>query len=108
MIILLHSLGLLGMFAMGVALVVIGRLSRQLGAVTRARRHYRWHYVAALLVWCGVLMRFSYIVQGNEALLALNQNVMYTLVSNGFPAVGVTIGLVVTWHYWSWLLAERD
>jgi hypothetical protein len=93
---------------MGVALLIFGHLSRQLGEVTQARRYYRWNYAAAALVWCGMLMRFSYMVQGNDALLASNQNVLYTLVSNGFPALGATIGLVVTWHYWSWLLAERD
>ncbi len=104
----IHIFGLLGLFSMGVALVVLGRLSERLGSVTHARKSHRWQYFAACLIWAGMLTRLYFITQGQEALLAPNQNVLYTLVSDGLPAVGVTIGLIVTWHYWSWLLAERD
>lgn len=103
-----HLLGLIGHFGVGAALVVLGALSRRLGSVTQARRYYIGLYLAAILVWLGLGARLYFITQGDQSLRAPNQHVLYTLLSDGLPALGVTLGLIVTWYYWSWLLAERD
>jgi len=98
----------LGLVAVGVALVVQARLSQRLGSVTGSRKRFRWLYVAALLVWTGAAVRY-YIQTGNQfPLEAPTAKLVYTIVSDGLPAIGITLGLVVTWYYWSWLLAERD
>ncbi len=97
-----------GLVAIGIALVVLARLSSRLGSVTGSRKHFRWLYVAAALVWVGAGMRY-YIQTVMQAMPeAPSAKLVYTIVSDGLPAIGITLGLVVTWYYWSWLLAERD
>ena len=103
-----HIAGLLGYVAMAVALFVLAQLSHRLGQVTHARNYYRGYYLAILLIGVGIAVRFYFITRGEASLEAANQKLVYTLLSDGLPAVGITIGLIVTWHYWSWLLAERD
>lgn len=103
-----HIAGLLGYFAMAIALIVLGRLSQRLGEVTHARPYYRGHYLTAILICAGMLARLYFITRGQGSIQAANQNLVYTLLCDGLPALGITIGLIVTWHYWSWLLAERD
>ena len=103
-----HIFGLLGQLAVAVALIVLARLSQRLGHVTHARPYFIGHYVAASFIMLNLLIRLYFITQGTELLRAASPTVLYTLVIDGLPAVGVTLGLVVTWYYWSWLLAERD
>jgi hypothetical protein len=106
---LLDLLGLLGWTATGVALWVLGRLSRRLGRVTRARSLYYGLYIGAGLIWAGMAARGLFLLQANAAGDALrSSSILYTLLADGLPAVGITLGLLVTWYYWSWLLAERD
>lgn len=100
--------GLLGQVAIGVALIVLGRLSQRLGKVTHARPYFLGNYIAALLIWLGTLSRFDFITRGQSYLAASDDNLVYILLIDGLPAIGVTLGLMVTWYYWSWLLAERD
>lgn len=103
-----HIAGLLGYLAMALALIVLGRLSQRLGEVTHAKPFYLGHYLAATLVICSIMARFYFITRGQSSAQAANQNLVYTLLNDGLVALGITIGLIVTWHYWSWLLAERD
>ena len=108
MITISHILGLLGQFAIGLSLIVLAHLSYRLGHVTHARSYFIGHYVATGLIWLGLAVRFYFITQGTGSLRAPEMQVLYTLITDGLPALGVTLGLVVTWYYWSWLLAERD
>jgi hypothetical protein len=103
-----HIAGLLGYIGMAVALFVLAQLSHRLGEVTHARHHYRAYYLAIALICAGIAARLYFITRGQASLQAANQKLVYTLLSDGLPALGITIGLIVTWHYWSWLLAERD
>ena len=100
--------GLSGFISIGIALVVLGRLSQRLGKVTHARPYYLGNYIAALLIWIGSFSRFYFITGGQSILDASNDNLVYILLMDGLPASGITLGLLVTWYYWSWLLAERD
>jgi hypothetical protein len=100
--------GLVGLFSIIVALIVLARLSQRLGHVTHARPYFVGHYIAASLIALGLLIRLYFITQGTDSLRASSATVLYTLIIDGLPAVGMTLGLVVTWYYWSWLLAERD
>ena len=103
-----HIAGLLSYVAMTMTLIVLARLSQRLGQVTHARPYYRGNYFGAALISAGGLLRLYFITRGEASLQAANQKLVYTLLSDGLPALGITIGLIVTWHYWSWLLAERN
>lgn len=108
MMIAANSLGLIAYLAMGVALLVLAQLSKRLGSVTHARPYYRGYYIAVVLIWVGMFIRLFFITRGQSFLQAANVKLVYTLISDGSPAIGITIALIVTWHYWSWLLAERN
>jgi hypothetical protein len=89
-----------------VTLIVLAQLSQRLGAVTHARPYYRWYYGAAFLV--GV-SKIAHILNLQPPLAASpNLTILGMVMHDGFQALGLTIGLIVTWYYWSWLLAERD
>ncbi|MGJ3237676.1 MAG: hypothetical protein ACFE0Q_03120 [Anaerolineae bacterium] len=105
---LFPTLGLIGFLAIAVALIVLARLSQRLGRVTQARPYYLLNYLAALFIGGGSLTRFYFITRGQSNLTATDDNLVYILFIDGLPAIGVTVGLMVTWYYWSWLLAERD
>jgi hypothetical protein len=101
-------LSLVGNFAIGGIMIILALLSQRLGNVTHARHHYIWFYGAAILVWLGMLAQIILLRQGMDSDFQLHQDILWVLLIKGLPTLGLTIGLVVAWHYWSWLLAERD
>jgi len=96
-----------GMLAISLALVVMGLLSRRLGKVTRERAYYIGFFIASALVAVGAVARLANLTMDVAATSALHQNILWVILYNGIPAVGVTLGVIVAWRYWSWLLAER-
>jgi hypothetical protein len=89
-----------------VTLVVLSQLSQRLGNVTHARPYYRWYYGAAFLLG---FAKIVHILTLQPPLAASpNVTILGMVLHDGFQALGLTIGLIVTWYYWSWLLAERD
>jgi hypothetical protein len=100
--------GLLGLSSIGVALLVMGLLSKRLGSVTRAPRYYLGFYVATLMVALSLLARLLNVGRGVAAVAVLNRDLGWVLLYNGIPALAITLGLFVGWRYWSWLLAERN
>lgn len=104
----LPIIGQLGNVALGVALLIIAQLSRRLGRVTKARSYYIANYLAAILIWIGVAIRLWLIITNPLDLATIDDQHGYILLSEGLLASGVTIGSIVTWYYWSWLVAERD
>jgi hypothetical protein len=102
------ALSLLGPLSIGSALIVLGWLSRRLGEVTRDTSYYRGFYLAAGLVSVGVVARLANLGYGAEAAARLHRNLLWVLLYHGVPALGVTLGVIIAWRYWSWLLAERD
>jgi hypothetical protein len=100
--------GLIGPLAMIVVLIALGILSRRLGATTRATPYYIGFYIAALLILISLIARIANLILGFADDAMLNDDLLWTLLYAGLPALGVTLGLVMAWRYWSWLLAERD
>lgn len=101
-------LSLLGNISLGFAMVILARLSQRLGYVTHARHHHIWLYVSAICVWIGTGVQALLLGQGIDGRLQLQQDIGWVLLIKGLPALGITLALVIVWHYWSWLLAERD
>ena len=103
---ILSALSLILWVGVIVTLFALAQLSQRLGAVTHARPYYRWYYGAACLVGVGKIIH----ILNLQPPLAASPNVtiLGMVLHDGFQALGLTIGLIVTWYYWSWLLAERD
>jgi len=101
-------LGLFGQVSLGIVMILLARLSQRLGEVTHARQHHLWFYVAAILTWIGVGVELFLLGHGVDGAEQLQQDVVWVLLIKGLPTLGITIAVVVAWHYWSWLLAERD
>lgn len=99
-------LGLLGSVAITIALVVLGLLSKRLGSVTRTPPYYLWLFVAAGLMTISTLARLVNLGLGTMAAAGVDDDLGLVLFYVGLPAVAITLGIVVVWRYWSWLLAE--
>ncbi len=97
--------GLGGLLSISVLLLLLGALSRRLGSVTNAAAYYRGFYLASILVGLGLIAR---LLSPPGITTTQDAGILWVLLLNGLPAVGITLGLVVAWRYWSWLLAERD
>ena len=105
---LIGFLAMLGWASVCVFLVVMGRLSQRLGQVTKAKPHHIGFYVASGFVAVSILIRAAHLTTTLAEIRDLQDNTLWVLLYNGTPAIGVTIGLLSAWRYWSWLLAERD
>lgn len=97
----------LGMFSVVVVLLLIAELSKKLGRVTRASPAYIGLYGASLMVFVGVIARIANLTLTENKLIELHKNFLWVLLYNAVPALGVTVGVIIAWRYWSWLLAER-
>ena len=105
---LIGAFGLIGIISLVVMLLLLGVLSKRMARATRTPSYYVGFYGAAFFVAIGVLARLINLT-GLLALSAdMNDNIGWVLLYNGAPALGVTLGVVFAWRYWSWLLAERS
>ena len=90
---------------------ILARLSEKLGAVTRLPPFYRWFWVGTgflAIALISQLLRITAVLTGQTSYPLLNDPAFY-LVTYHLPlAIGVSIGLAVTWRYWSWLPTERN
>lgn len=103
-------LGSVGLASLIYALVVLAHFGRKLGAVTKMRPFYYGYYVAIGFLCLALIVRFiaaSVFWASSEAAPMLNQPVFYLVLHHLPVAIAMTISLVVTWHYWNWLLKER-
>lgn len=97
----------IGIFSIGIALLILGLLSQRLGRVTRSRAYYVGFFIAAFLVVVGAVARVLHLSNQLASITNLHHNIVWVLLYNGVPAVGVTLSVIIAWRYWSWLLAER-
>jgi hypothetical protein len=97
-------MGILGPLSVSILLFILGRLSRKLGSVTQAKPYHMGFHVSALLVAISALIRVARLT----GWFPLSEAETWGLLYNGLFALGVTLGVVFAWRYWSWLLAERN
>jgi hypothetical protein len=86
-------------------LIVVGLLSRRLGAQTHIKPYYLGFFAAAMLMVISVAARLFEI---GFHLESSANSLPWVLLEDGLPALAVTMGVIFAWRYWSWLLAERD
>jgi hypothetical protein len=104
-------LGSLGALATVYVLYILARLSERLGSVEKMRPLYRYYYWAMGLVFISFLAQLLVVYANSMANSALQwlTSPWFTLASHYLPlAAGVTIGIYVTWQYWSWLITESE
>lgn len=103
-------LGSLALFSLLYALLILAQFGSKLGAVTKMRPFYRGYYAAAGLVALALVGRFirASVVWASPGAISpiLNQPLFYLFTYHLPLALGLTLGTVITWHYWSWLLKE--
>jgi hypothetical protein len=104
-------LGALGLFSILYALLILAQFGRKLGAVTKMKPFYSGYYVAACCVGLALVVRFVratvFWAPRDTIPSLLNSPLFYLLLYHLPLAIGLSLGLVITWHYWSWLLKER-
>jgi hypothetical protein len=104
-------LGSLGLFSILYALLILAQFGRKLGAVTKMKPFYNGYYVAACCVGLALIVRFVratvFWAPRDTIPSLLNSPLFYLLLYHLPLAIGLSLGLVITWHYWSWLLKER-
>ena len=104
-------LGSMGLLSLIYALLILAQFGRKLGAVTKMKPYYNAYYVAAGSVGFALITRFirATVFWSPPGAIpsALNSPAFYLLLYHLPLAVGLSLGLVITWHYWSWLLKEQ-
>lgn len=111
MIVLSSLLGVLGTLSILVILYILAKLSERFGSVVRMRPRYRYYYVALSFLAVGWLVQLLVLAASLTPTEIQNwlNSPWVLLIGYYLPvAIGVTIGLVITWSYWSWLVAERN
>jgi hypothetical protein len=105
---LFDLLGLVEPLSLAVALVVLGLLSRRLGKASHIRPRYTGFFVGAGLLVFSAAARFANLLFGWIKPEQIPSSLVWTVLYTGVPALGLTVGLIAAWRYWSWLLAERS
>ncbi len=104
---------LLGIFApaaLAFTSVVLGLLSKRLGAVTHMPPYYRWFYVAAALACTAAFFELLYLLSGctcTPSAGILYDDTFYVFTYSLPLGLSVSISAVAAWKYWGWLLVER-
>lgn len=98
---------LVGYSSVAVVLILVGLLSKRLGEANRTDAGYRGFFAAAWILCVSVGIRlFNHAARFADAEM-LAQSIPWILIYDGLPALAVTLGVVLAWRYWGWLLAER-
>jgi hypothetical protein len=73
--------------------------------------YYKGYYVAASLVSVALVIRIvraSVFWAPRDSIPALLNSPLFYLFLYHLPlALGLCLGLLITWYYWSWLLKEQ-
>lgn len=105
------TLGSLGLFSILYGLLILAQFGRKLGAVTKMKPFYKGYYVAVCCVGLALIVRFvraTVFWAPRDTIPSLLSSPLFYLLLYHLPlAIGLSLGLVITWHYWSWLLKER-
>lgn len=104
-------LGTCGLLSLMYALLILAQLGKKLGAVTKMRATYRGYYAAVALIGLSLVLRLVrasvFWAEHADLPALLNEPLLYLLLYHAPLALGMTIGLAITWYYWKWLLKER-
>lgn len=111
MIALGSLLGTLGTLSVLILFYILAKLSERFGSVIKMRPQYRYYYVALVLLlvgWIAQLLVMAADLMPASVQVWLHSSWFVLLVYYVPVTIGVTMGLVITWRYWSWLIVERN
>ena len=106
----LTYLGTLGTLSIMILFYILARLSERLGSVQKMSPLYRYYYLALLLIALAyvthvLVARASF---STDQTLFWVTSAWFIFFAYHLPLIiAVSIGLFVTWRYWSWLITER-
>ena len=104
-------LGTFGTLSIIALFYILAKLSERFGIVIKMPPLYRNYYVGMVILAIGYLTHLIVVI----AILTLEQipawliSPWFLLLAYHLPlAIGLTIGLYITWRYWSWLVTEQN
>jgi hypothetical protein len=104
-------LGSTGLLSTLYLFFILARLSQKLGEVTRMPPYHRGFYVGQIFLAMALAAYFlrASVYLTPQSFVPLFSDALFYLVVYHLPlALAATAALVITWHYWGWLLRERD
>jgi hypothetical protein len=111
MTMLLALAGTAGLGAVVLVTVVMARLTQRWELVTRSRSFYQLFYVSATLLAVASFFRLvravHLVADTGSPLLSDPRSWLYLSLYHTPMAIGMTIGMAVTWRNWGWLLREH-
>ena len=108
---LITILGTFGTLSIILLFYIMAKLSERFGSVIKMPPIYRYFYLAILILLVSYitnLLVVRTIITPEDSPLWWAAPWFLLLAYHLPMAIGVTIGLIVTWRYWSWLITERN
>ena len=100
-------LGTFGTLSVLYLLYILLKLSQRLGSVEKMTPIYKYYYVAMIFVGVGYITNL-FVALSSQSLAGWANSPWVLIFGYYLPmSIGVTVGLVVTWRYWSWLLTNQ-
>jgi hypothetical protein len=108
---LITILGTFGTLSIIVLFYILAKLSERFGSVIKMPPIYRYFYLAILLLLVSyvtnLLVVRTIITPADSPAWLMAP--WFLLLAYHLPmAIGLSIGLIITWRYWSWLITERN
>ena len=105
----MSSLGTVGTLSLILLFYILAKLSERFGAVVKMSPLYRYYYLSLLLA---LVSSTTHLISARADLTSVEScltSPLFLLLTYHVPlAIGVTIGLYITWCYWSWLVTEHN
>jgi hypothetical protein len=101
--------GTIGTVSLVILFYILARLSERFGAVVRMSPLYRYYYLALILALISSTVHFMVARAEAADIPSWFTAPWFLLLAYHLPlAIAVSIGIYVTWHYWSWLITEHN
>ena len=104
-------LGTIGTISVVILFFILAKLSERFGSVVRMSPLYRYYYLSLFLALISTTVQVL-AVRAETTVTSIPVWITapwFLLLAYYLPlAIAVTIGIYVTWHYWSWLITERN
>lgn len=110
MMTIISFLGIMSTFSVLALFFVLFKLSERFGSVVKMKPFYRQYYLAMVFSGIGLLTHIFVFLASlqPETAPTMMTSSWFLLVAYHLPlTIGVSIGLFVTWRYWSWLVTEK-